>query len=170
MQKLFFSINKNGSTWQRVLLFCFLAISVGACKKDDFDVEKQRQKDEDIIKQYIADNNLTATRTNSGLYYVTELPGTGDSPVKGQKVKVHYRGRFTDGNVFDESYSGGKPIEFTLGVGQVIKGWDEGIALMKKGEKARLLIPSELAYGPDGSGPIPANSVLIFETELISFQ
>jgi peptidylprolyl isomerase len=160
----------NSSTWQRVLLFCFLFIALGACKKDNFDVEKQRDKDEEIIKQYIADHNLNATRTSSGLYYVEETTGTGAQPQRGQRVKVHYRGRLTNGQIFDESYSRGQPFEFQLGVGQVIKGWDEGIALMRQGGKARLLIPSELGYGTRGSGSIPPNTVLVFETELISIQ
>jgi FKBP-type peptidyl-prolyl cis-trans isomerase FkpA len=172
MQKLFFLVTKklNGSTRQLVLLFCILAVGISACKKDDFDVEKQRTKDEEVIKQYLTDHYLTGTRTNSGLYYVEEVAGTGAQPQKGQTVRVHYRGRYTNGQIFDESYSSGNPIEFKLGVGQVIPGWDEGIALMKQGGKARLLIPSEEAYGPEGSSPIPPNTVLVFETELISIK
>ncbi len=106
--------------------------------------------------------------TTSGLQYIVIEEGTGDKPTKGQKVKVHYTGKLEDGTVFDSSVKRGVPIEFTLGVGQVIKGWDEGIADMKVGEKRQLIIPPDLGYGPNGYPPvIPANSTLIFDTELV---
>ncbi|MGB3365219.1 MAG: FKBP-type peptidyl-prolyl cis-trans isomerase [Thermodesulfobacteriota bacterium] len=106
--------------------------------------------------------------TPSGLKYIVIEEGTGDKPTKGQKVKVHYTGKLEDGTVFDSSVKRGVPIEFTLGVGQVIKGWDEGIADMKVGEKRQLIIPPDLGYGPNGYPPvIPANSTLIFDTELV---
>lgn len=106
--------------------------------------------------------------TASGLQYIVIEEGTGDKPTKGQKVKVHYTGKLEDGTVFDSSVKRGVPIEFTLGVGQVIKGWDEGIADMKVGEKRQLIIPPDLGYGPNGYPPvIPANSTLIFDTELV---
>lgn len=106
--------------------------------------------------------------TASGLQYIIIEEGTGDKPTKGQKVKVHYTGKLEDGTVFDSSVKRGVPIEFTLGVGQVIKGWDEGIADMKVGEKRQLIIPPDLGYGPNGYPPvIPANSTLIFDTELV---
>ena len=106
--------------------------------------------------------------TTSGLQYIVIEEGTGDKTTKGQKVKVHYTGKLEDGTVFDSSVKRGVPIEFTLGVGQVIKGWDEGIADMKVGEKRQLIIPPDLGYGPNGYPPvIPANSTLIFDTELV---
>ncbi len=106
--------------------------------------------------------------TPSGLKYIIIEEGTGDKPTKGQKVKVHYTGKLEDGSVFDSSVERGTPIEFTLGVGQVIKGWDEGISDMKVGEKRQLIIPPDLGYGPNGYPPvIPANSTLIFDTELV---
>ena len=88
----------------------------------------------------------------------------------GASVSVHYVGKLDDDSrmTFDESYGRGEPISFTLGAGQVIKGWDEGIALMKVGEKRRLFIPPELGYGARGAGPIPPNAGLIFECELVS--
>ena len=106
--------------------------------------------------------------TPSGLKYIIIEEGTGDKPQKGQKVKVHYTGKLEDGTEFDSSVKRGVPIEFTLGVGQVIKGWDEGILDMKVGEKRQLIIPPDLGYGPNGYPPvIPPNSTLIFDTELV---
>lgn len=109
--------------------------------------------------------------TNSGLRYniTTENP-TGTSPAAGDKVKVHYSGYLLDGTKFDSSIERNQPIEFAVGTGRVIPGWDEGIMLLKTGEKAELVIPSELAYGPRQVGPIPANSILKFDVELISIE
>lgn len=95
--------------------------------------------------------------------------GDGDTAVSGMRVTVHYEGRLTDGTVFDSSYSRGQPFGFTLGAGQVIRGWEEGVAGMKIGEKRRLTIPSELGYGERGAGAtIPPNATLVFEVELIA--
>ena len=141
------------------------------------EVEGQKSIDETTIKEYLAKNNLTdkARRSESGLYYVETAPGTGATPAAGNTVSVHYEGRLLDGTVFDGSKTnpaaGGKPLEFNVGNGMVIPGWDEGIMAMKKGEKGTLIIPSALAYGPDGSpGAIPGNSVLIFDVELVDFK
>ena len=110
-------------------------------------------------------------QTDSGLYYKINREGSGDYPSKGKNVSVHYRGMLLDGTVFDSSYQRNKPIVFPLGMGQVIKGWDEGIALLKRGSSARLVIPSELAYGSRGAGGvIPPNASLIFEVELVDFS
>ena len=109
-------------------------------------------------------------KTESGLYYTITKSGSGDFPKKGVTVAVHYRGMLLDGTVFDSSYQRNQPLEFTLGVGQVIPGWDEGIQLLQRGASARLVIPSQLAYGTRGAGGvIPPDATLIFEVELINF-
>ena len=110
-------------------------------------------------------------QTDSGLYYKINREGSGDYPSKGKNVSVHYRGMLLDGTVFDSSYQRNEPIVFPLGMGQVIKGWDEGIALLKRGSSAKLVVPSELAYGSKGAGGvIPPDASLIFEVELIDFR
>lgn len=119
------------------------------------------------LNKYLKSNNVTATPTASGLYYIEAVAGSGKQAIAGKKVKVHYTGTLLDGTKFDSSVDRGEPFEFTLGQREVIAGWDEGIALMKEGGKAKLIIPSDLGYGPRGSGPIPPNSILIFEVELI---
>jgi FKBP-type peptidyl-prolyl cis-trans isomerase len=113
----------------------------------------------------------TAKKTASGLYYVAEVEGTGTAVTPGKTVSVHYAGKLMDGTEFDNSYRRGQPIEFKIGVGQVIPGWDEGIALMKVGSKYKLIIPSELGYGKRGAGGvIPPNATLIFDTELMNVK
>jgi len=107
--------------------------------------------------------------TASGLKYLVLSKGTGVHAELNKNVEVHYTGYLLDGKVFDSSVERGDPIEFILGAGQVIKGWDEGIALMNVGDKLRLIIPSNLAYGEKGAGnAIPPNSTLIFDVELLS--
>jgi len=107
--------------------------------------------------------------TSSGLRYKINEKGNGKLAVVGKNIKVHYKGQLLDGTVFDSSFKRNEPIEFTLGIGQVIKGWDEGLALLSEGDKARLVIPSDLAYGEAGAGGvIPANANLIFDVELVA--
>jgi FKBP-type peptidyl-prolyl cis-trans isomerase FkpA len=106
--------------------------------------------------------------TSSGLQYTDEQVGNGTVAAKGQKVSVHYTGWLTDGTKFDSSKDRGRPFEFALGAGQVIRGWDEGVAGMKIGGKRRLVIPPELGYGARGAaGVIPPNATLVFEVELL---
>ena len=107
----------------------------------------------------------------SGLQYVDIVVGTGASPTIGSRVSVHYSGWLEDGTMFDSSKKRDKPFIFTLGQGQVIKGWDEGVASMKVGGKRKLIIPSELGYGEFGAGDaIPPNAILIFEIELLKIK
>ncbi|MGB2924044.1 MAG: FKBP-type peptidyl-prolyl cis-trans isomerase [Limnothrix sp.] len=112
-----------------------------------------------------------ATTTKSGLKYIDEVVGEGDTPMEGEMVTVHYTGKLEDGKVFDSSVKRNEPFSFVIGVGQVIKGWDEGVITMKPGGKRQLIIPAELGYGSRGAGGvIPPNSTLIFDVELISIR
>lgn len=110
------------------------------------------------------------TKTATGLQYVDTVVGTGAQPQKGQTVSVHYTGYLDNGTVFDSSVKRGTPFEFKIGTGAVIKGWDEGLATMKVGGKRKLIIPPELAYGAQANGPIPANSRLTFDVELLAIK
>ncbi|WJW69172.1 FKBP-type peptidyl-prolyl cis-trans isomerase [Candidatus Chlorohelix allophototropha] len=110
------------------------------------------------------------TKSATGLKYYDTVVGKGTQPKVGQTVSVHYSGYLTNGTKFDSSVDRGQPFKFVLGVGQVIQGWDEGVATMKVGGKRRLIIPPQLGYGPSGSGPIPPNAELIFDVELLAVQ
>ena len=122
-------------------------------------------------QQFLIENGTKedVITTESGLQYLVLEEGTGtEHPTKNSKVTVHYHGTLIDGTVFDSSVERGEPISFALK--QVIKGWQEGLTYMVEGQKVRLFIPSTLAYGKGGSGPIPPSSTLIFDVELISIK
>ncbi len=109
--------------------------------------------------------------TPSGLKYIDEVVGSGDSPKGGQGVVVHYTGTLEDGLKFDSSVDRNKPFSFTIGIGRVIPGWDEGVMTMKVGGKRRLIIPADLGYGAQGAGGvIPPNATLIFDVELLEIR
>lgn len=131
-------------------------------------MKKMQEMEKPALDQYIADNKITAKPTASGLYYIETKKGTGPSPKETDIVKVHYTGKLLNGTVFDSSVERGEPAEFQLN--QVIKGWTEGLQLMKKGGKATLILPSNIAYGERGGGPIPPYSPLTFEVELLEIK
>ncbi|RCJ18967.1 peptidylprolyl isomerase [Nostoc sp. ATCC 43529] len=116
-------------------------------------------------------SDANAVTTPSGLKYVEIKEGTGATPERGQTVEVHYTGTLEDGTKFDSSRDRGQPFKFKIGVGQVIKGWDEGLSTMKVGGRRNLIIPPELGYGSRGAGGvIPPNATLLFDVELLGVK
>ncbi|WP_114783865.1 FKBP-type peptidyl-prolyl cis-trans isomerase [Botryobacter ruber] len=164
-----------------VVVLVVLVAGVSACQTEDpyarmyprFDVEKQKAQDEKDIRTYFRKNNIdtTAANTNliktaSGLYYLRVKEGTGDLLKTGDKVDVHYIGKFLWGQEFDNSYNRGSAFPVTIGTTSVIKGWTEGLTLMKEGEEGFLFVPSHLAYGPYDQRGF-ANMVLIFDMTVL---
>lgn len=154
------SFRAPGLTRLSAIAVVFITL-LGACKKDDNTAE-QAQTDQEIIEKYIADNNLNAQATGSGLFYVIDDLGWGQYPDNGSTVRVEYTGYLTNGTVFDASGSGG--VSFPLA--STIEGWQEGIPYFKEGGSGMLLVPSALGYGTQSVGDIPPNSVLIFDIKL----
>jgi len=166
----------------------FTALQEAQIKNQEKDAIKQLEVDTQLIEDYIAKNNLVGVRTESGLYYVIENDGEGDQIENGETAFIHYAGYLLDGTIFDTSMKdiavandiyneqrdtqgGYSPIDVVVGEGRVIAGWDEGLALLKKGSKAKFLIPSPLGYGDRQSGGlIKPNSVLIFDVEVTDVQ
>jgi peptidylprolyl isomerase len=132
-------------------------------------VELVEVKDKIVVEMWELDTQ-EPTSTESGLKYIIVEQGEGENAITGNVVTVHYSGFFQDGTKFDSSVEKDVPITFALGNKQVIPGWDEGITYMKKGSKARLIVPPSLAYGDMAVGKIPANSTLIFDVELIDIK
>lgn len=153
-------------------LFLLMAFVFTASAQD------QAAKDETILKDYFAKYHIKAKRTASGLYYVIHKKGSGVNAKPGDQVGLNYYGHFLDGKKFDSNVDEqGNPVPgrslltFTLGTGAVIQGWEEGIALLNKGCKATLYLPSGLAYGPSGRGAlIPPNSILVFDVALLNID
>ncbi|MGP1990769.1 peptidylprolyl isomerase [Zobellia laminariae] len=138
-----------------------------------FKSSKEERLAEEKAKQSAELDKIAAgfDETESGLRYKMIQKGNGAQAEKGQTVSVHYEGSLLNGQVFDSSYKRNEPIDFQLGVGQVIPGWDEGIQLLKVGDKARLVIPSSLGYGSAGAGGvIPPNATLLFDVELMGVK
>ncbi len=137
---------------------------------------KKKQQQEQLaaalaFKDWVLENYPQAQQTDSGLWYILETEGAGQKAAKQRTVSVHYTGTLADGSAFDSSYKRGQPITFTLGIGKVIKGWDEGIALLNVGGKAKLIVPYQLAYGELGRAPIiPPKATLIFDVELVDVK
>ena len=128
---------------------------------------EEKAKHKELLDKVAAGYN----ETDSGLRYKILQEGNGKKATKGATVSVHYKGQLLDGTIFDSSYKRKQPIDFAIGVGQVIPGWDEGIQLLKVGDKARLVIPSNLAYGSSGAGGvIPPDATLIFDVELMDVK
>lgn len=161
-----------------VLFFCGLLIVSAIFKPNtspaiaaNLQVSSPSIAQSPISQETIAMNLDNAITTPSGLKYIDTEVGTGASPTTGQTVKVHYTGTLTDGKKFDSSVDRGQPFSFKIGVGQVIKGWDEGVATMKVGGKRTLIIPPDLGYGERGAGGlIPGNATLLFDVELLGIN
>ncbi len=135
-----------------------------------FEVELVSTKPAPVILEFDVDGKVAAT-TDSGLQFILVKEGSGKKAAPGYTVTVHYTGYFEDGSIFDSSVERDQPFQFDLGMGRVIVGWDEGVALMKVGDKARLIIPFQLAYGEEGfPGVIPPKSTLIFDVELLDVK
>jgi FKBP-type peptidyl-prolyl cis-trans isomerase FkpA len=135
-----------------------------SCNKDGEDMPDYVAINEQQIKDYLVKNNLTATRSDSGLYYVIENQGTGVNPTASSNVTVAYKGYSLSKSVFDQS----SPDGISFGLDQVIPGWREGIPYFKPGGNGILLIPAHLGYGNYGNGIIPGGAVLVFDVKLIS--
>ena len=150
---------KDAKNWDAVA--AFQKFNKLAQKRIKEQKEKQAKELQKITKGFL--------QTESGLHYKIIKEGAGEQASAGKKVSVHYKGELLDGTVFDSSYKRQQPIDFVLGIGQVITGWDEGVSLLKVGDKARFLIPSDLAYGSKGAGGvIPPNATLLFDVELVA--
>lgn len=139
-------------------------------KKEQAKLATSKTQENDLMKKYLKEKNITVAPTASGLYYVEKVKGTGAKAGAGKKVKVHYTGTLLNGTKFDSSRDRNEPFEFTLGKGQVIKGWDEGISMMNVGGKAILVIPSSIGYGERDMGSIPPYSTLVFDVELLDVK
>lgn len=139
-------------------------------EKQKQEMQQKAEAEKSLMQAYLTEKGIKAAPQASGLIYVQKSPGAGEKPKKGQKVTVHYTGYLLNGTKFDSSVDRGQPFVFELGRGQVIAGWDEGLSLMQPGEKAQLIIPSNLGYGGRSMGPIPAHSTLVFDVELIKAE
>jgi FKBP-type peptidyl-prolyl cis-trans isomerase len=152
------------------VLLTLLVAACGPATPPDDTASDETTSSGDSGEEEISSNAPTGSRvTATGLEYIEIEAGTGSQAQIGDQVRVHYTGTLEDGTEFDSSV-GGEPLPFVLGEGRVIPGWEEGISLMRVGGKATLIIPPELGYGPSGAGPIPPNSTLYFDVELVSAE
>ncbi len=146
--------------------YCFvllLSLGIFACSQEE---TNQLEIDQELIENYLAENNLSAELHSSGIYYHIENPGLGPSPNQFSTIVVRYRGQFLDGEVFDET----EGDETWIGdLSFLVRGWQIGVPLLKKGGKGTFYLPSEFGYGENGNTAVPPNSVLIFDIELVDF-
>lgn len=150
---------------KKIILILLSFTLLTSCLKEDLPKDYTEENEQEILA-YLADNNLSATKTSSGLYYIIDEPGTGLQPTyeNADVATVAYKGSFTNGTVFDESDDDGIMVSLR----QVIYGWAEGIPFFKEGGKGQLIIPSRLGYGSSNNNDIPGGSVLVFDIELLS--
>jgi FKBP-type peptidyl-prolyl cis-trans isomerase len=137
-------------------------------KAEQMKTDSLKNAEPALLQKYLKENKITTKPLPSGLYYIPVLEGTGPKAEAGKTVKVAYTGKLLNGKIFDSSK--GTPIQFMLGRSQVIQGWDEGLALMKQGGKATLIIPSAIGYSDHDMGVIPPYSTLVFEVELVEVK
>jgi len=166
---------KRTQLWIATIVLVALAVPVAAGSKADnasaaSKQRKRRAAPSKAVKKPAVATPSAAVTTPSGLTYVITRKGEGRVPKTGEQVEVHYTGVLTSGLVFDSSVQRGQSFKFELGVGRVIKGWDEGVAKLRVGDQATLIIPPQLGYGAKGVGPIPPNATLIFIVELIDVK
>jgi FKBP-type peptidyl-prolyl cis-trans isomerase FkpA len=154
---------------RKFIAFALLVVIAASCTKDE--VVDYGPIDKKIIETYLTAHSLTAESTSSGLYYIIENPGGTNHPNILSKVSVNYQGFLTDGTMFDSYYGNGQP--YTQALSSLVKGWQEGLQLIGVGGKIKLFIPSTLGYGStalnSNYATIPANSVLVFNVELVEY-
>ncbi|MCB2206997.1 MAG: FKBP-type peptidyl-prolyl cis-trans isomerase [Bacteroidetes bacterium] len=146
-----------------IIILAVFILSVSACKKEDDNNDEQAAIDKALIEAYISDNQLNAQSTASGLYYVIRESGNDEHPTVYSTITVAYKGYLLNGEVFDED------LAFIYNLSKLIQGWKEGIPLIGKGGKIKLMVPSALGYGSQAQNGIPANSVLVFDITLYNF-
>ncbi len=151
-----------------IALFFIGFLLFASCKEDGEKVNAAtKAEQEQILQDYFTQNNIVTQKTESGLHYVVTEQGT---PIQnGENIAVHYEGKLLSGLKFDSSFDRGRPYTFSVGAGQVIRGWDEGVPLIGKGGKGTLYLPSHLGYGAQGAGrDIPPYSILVFRVEVFN--
>ncbi len=153
----------NNNNLKFIALLSLFIILFAGCEKES---EKQADADDEIILNYLEDNDLSATKHSSGMYYMINEEGAGYSPNSNSVVEIKYKGYLTNGTVFDETEGNSSA---TMALSSLISGWQIGVPLLKKGGMGTFFIPSALGYGTNATNNIPENSVLIFEIELIDF-
>ncbi len=156
-------MNINISNIKYLAILSLFIILFAGCKKES---EEQAEADDEIIQNYLKDNDLDATKHSSGMYYIIDVEGAGYSPNSNSVIEIRYKGYLTNGTVFDETEGNASA---TMSLSSLISGWRIGVPLLKKGGKGTFFIPSALGYGANATGNIPENSVLIFEIELLDF-